>query len=57
MDLKNTINELVEKYFDEVVSIRRHIHENPELSFQEYETSKYITSLLDLWNIKYRMYL
>lgn len=54
MELKNTINQLVEKYFDEVVDIRRHIHENPELSFQEYETSKYITSLLDSWNIKYK---
>jgi hippurate hydrolase len=54
MKLKNKINQLVEKYFDEVVTIRRHIHENPELSFQEYETSKFITSILDSWNIKYK---
>lgn len=54
MELKNKITQLVEKYFDEVVNIRRHIHENPELSFQEFETSKYITSLLDSWNIKYK---
>ncbi|MDA3954063.1 MAG: M20 family metallopeptidase [Bacteroidales bacterium] len=54
MELKNNIDRLVEKYFDVVVNIRRHIHENPELSFHEYETSKYITSLLDSWNIKYK---
>ncbi len=36
------IKELSKKYFDEVVSIRRHIHQNPELSFQEFQTSKYI---------------
>lgn len=54
MDLKNKISQLVEKHYSQVVEIRRHIHQNPELSFQEYETSKYITSLLDSWNIKYK---
>jgi len=54
MDFKNKINQLVEKYYNQVVEIRRQIHQNPELSFEEYETSKYITSLLDSWNIKYK---
>jgi len=54
MDLKDKINQLSEKYFDQVVNIRRHLHENPELSFQEYKTSKYIVSLLESWNIKYK---
>ncbi|MCK5170467.1 MAG: amidohydrolase, partial [Bacteroidales bacterium] len=54
MELKNTINQLVEKHYSQVIKIRRHIHQNPELSFEEYETSKYITSLLDSWNIKYK---
>ncbi|WP_257349684.1 M20 metallopeptidase family protein [Pseudalkalibacillus decolorationis] len=31
---------------DEVVTWRRHLHENPELSYQEYETSEYIYNLL-----------
>ena len=54
MELKDKINQLAEKYYQQVVDIRRHLHQNPELSFQEYETSKYITSLLDSWGIKYK---
>ena len=30
------------KLSDEIVSWRRHIHRNPEISFQEYETSKFV---------------
>ena len=33
--------------------IRRHLHRNPELSFEEFGTSDYICSLLDEWGIKY----
>ena len=33
--LKNKVEELVDKYLDEVISIRRHIHQNPELSQME----------------------
>ena len=40
--------------FPEVVNIRRHIHQHPELSFQEYETAKYIKKILDNQNISYR---
>ncbi len=40
--LINRIKELSESYFDKVLSIRRHLHENPELSFQEYETAKFV---------------
>ena len=29
MDFKDQIKELTHKYFDEIVGIRRHIHENP----------------------------
>lgn len=54
MDLKKRVNQLAEKYYDQVVDIRRYLHQNPELSFQEYNTSKYITSLLYSWDLKYR---
>lgn len=33
---------LIDQNFDEIVSIRRHLHENPELSFEEVETPKFI---------------
>jgi amidohydrolase len=43
---KNWIIDAVEAHFDEVVQFRREIHQNPELSFQEYETSKFIKNSL-----------
>jgi len=47
--IKNLSNE----FFDEIVSIRRHIHKYPELSFNEHETSAYIKSILNKWNIPF----
>ena len=40
------IQKIAAKNFNEVVSIRRHLHMNPELSFQEFETAKYVASKL-----------
>ncbi len=54
MDFKQKIKDLTHKYYDEIVGIRRHIHENPELSFEEYNTSKYICSKLDEYGISYK---
>lgn len=34
------------QYFNEIVEFRRHIHKNPELSFREIETSKYVADKL-----------
>jgi amidohydrolase len=36
----------------ELISIRRHLHQNPELSNKEYKTSAYIASLLKKWGYK-----
>ena len=47
------IKHLSKKYYEEIVQIRRHLHKNPELSFQEYNTSRYIKKILDNWNILY----
>lgn len=38
---------------EEMTAIRRHLHQNPELSGQEWETGKYICSKLDEWGIPY----
>ncbi|GAB4252446.1 MAG: M20 family metallopeptidase [Vicingaceae bacterium] len=54
MDLKSKIKSLAADFYEEIVDIRRHLHQNPELSFQEYNTSKYICSVLDAMNISYK---
>lgn len=51
--MKNRIKELAHKYAPAFIAIRRHIHANPELSFQEHETSKYIQQQLDTFGVKY----
>ncbi len=42
----NKIKEGVAKYFEEIRAVRRHIHQHPELSFQETNTSAYIQEKL-----------
>ena len=40
------IKDLASKYFEKTVEMRRYIHAHPELSFQEYETAKYVVAQL-----------
>lgn len=40
--------------FDWMVGIRRKIHENPELGYEEFETSKLIRAELDKMGIAYK---
>lgn len=54
MEMKHKIKQLSEKYFDEVLQIRRNLHAHPELSFKEFKTSEYICSKLDEWGINYK---
>lgn len=46
MDLKERIKSIANRNAEKVVAIRRHIHSNPELSFQEFNTAKYIAKSL-----------
>lgn len=39
-------------HYDELVTIRHHIHENPELSGQEFETTVYLKAYLEGLNIE-----
>ncbi len=52
--IKNKIAELTAKHLNDVINIRRHIHANPELSFEENNTSAYIASQLEVLNIPYQ---
>ncbi|MCF8423187.1 MAG: amidohydrolase [Bacteroidia bacterium] len=53
MSTINTIKNLANLHFKDVVEFRRHIHQNPELSFQEFKTSEFVCSILDKHSISY----
>lgn len=46
MDLLDKIKSLSENYSNDVIRQRRHLHANPELSYQEFNTAKYVASEL-----------
>lgn len=50
--LKNISQRAIDIY-ENIIEYRRHIHSNPELSFEEYKTTEFICSLLDKWGIEY----
>lgn len=51
--LKEKIKQLASKYRDEFVEVRHHLHAHPELSYQEFETSKFVQSKLIEWKIPF----
>lgn len=51
--LLQRIQQLAQQYSNEVIAIRRHLHAHPELSYQEWETSKYIQEQLNFLKIPY----
>lgn len=50
----DSISSLSKKYFEKMVSIRRHLHQYPELSGQEELTARFICEQLDLLGIPYQ---
>jgi len=52
-ELKNMIKRLSSEYFEEIRAIRRHLHEHPELSCQEFKTAEFICTKLDEYGISY----
>jgi hypothetical protein len=48
------IRKHAEAIHGDIVTIRRHLHKHPELSFQEYETAAFVKSQLDLLGIRWR---
>ena len=53
MSLRSKILELSDKYQDEMVVIRKYLHQHPEVSYKEFETTKFIKSKLDELGIPY----
>lgn len=52
-NIKHEIQQLAKEFFAEIVDIRRHLHRNPELSFEEYNTSAFVKAVLDKIGIPY----
>lgn len=52
--MKEYLYDELESYYDDIVSWRRFLHQNPELSFEESNTAKFIAEKLSSFGIKVR---
>lgn len=52
-DIANAIRSKAEGYFSEIIAIRRHIHQHPELSLQEKNTMDFISDKLSEYGIPF----
>ena len=53
--LQARIKELAKKYRDEFIDIRHHLHAHPELSYKEFETSKFVQEKLKACDIPFEI--
>ncbi len=53
--LQGRIKELAKKYRDEFIDIRHHLHAHPELSYKEFETSKFVQEKLKACDIPFEI--
>ncbi len=51
--LKEKIKLLAQQYHQEFIDVRHHLHSHPELSYQEFETSKFVQQKLTQFNIPF----
>lgn len=52
MSLLESIKRLAAEYAETVVASRRHLHANPELSYQEFNTAKFVADKLKSFGLK-----
>lgn len=52
--LKDKVQQLARQFFPDVVAQRRHLHQYPELSFEEVETGKFIAGQLEKLGIPHQ---
>jgi len=53
--MREKIKHLAKKYAPEFIEIRHHLHAHPELSFQEFETSKFVQGKLKEFGIPFEI--
>lgn len=54
MTISSTIHQLADDFHHEMVRHYRYLHQHPELSYQEENTSRYVADFLDAEGISYR---
>src|SRR4051812_28629553 len=54
MDINARITKIVEARTQELIALRRKLHEHPELAFEEHETAKAVGAFLTKLGIKFR---
>jgi len=55
MELLENIQSLSKAYSEEFIAVRRHLHAHPELSYVEFETSKFVQSKLSEMGISFEV--
>jgi len=53
--LQQRIQQLAKQYHEEFINVRHHLHAHPELSYLEFETSKYIQQQLQQIGIPFEI--
>lgn len=53
--LQERIREMAKAYAPSFIAIRHHLHAHPELSYQEFETSRYVQAQLASWQIPFEV--
>lgn len=51
--IKASIQQLAKEFSSEFIEVRHHLHANPELSYQEFETSAFVQEKLKSWGIPF----
>ena len=49
------IKNLARQYASEFIEVRQHLHANPELSYEEFNTATFIQNKLTSWNIPFEV--
>lgn len=44
---QSTVKTLAQQFYQDILAVRRHLHQHPELSYEEFETQKYVHTQLE----------
>ena len=53
--MQERIQQLANTYLPELITWRRHLHQHPELSYQEFETATFVQDKLNEWGIPFQV--